>query len=83
MAETALQSKIIVHQQQQIRSLQAQVHQLEKDVTELQQMLTIVLEDSREPIVINQSRLREISPSFVLERNFDGDLLVKLKGARA
>lgn len=74
---------IIISQQQQIRSLQAQVHQMEQDIIELQQMLTIVLEDSRGPIVINESRMREISPSFVLERNFDGDLLVRLKGVRA
>jgi len=79
----ALQSKLIIHQQQQIRALQSQVRQLEQDNAELKKVLLITLRDNLggTPIVINRQRLNETAGEFDLDENFDGDLLVSIRRA--
>ncbi len=76
-----LQSQIIVSQQKQIAELKAANHQLQQDNTEIKKVLAITLRDNLKgtPIVISQERFRETSPEFVVENNFDGDLLIRIR----
>lgn len=78
---TALKDKIIISQQKQIRALQAECHQLKQDNEYLKKVLSITLRDNLKgiPVVISQERFRETSPEFMLEHNFDGDLLIRIR----
>lgn len=73
-----IQSQIILSLQKQVLTLKAQVRQLQRDNNELEQVLTIALEDNASPIVISRDRLKETLPGFILEHNYDGDLLVNI-----
>lgn len=76
-----LQSQIIVSQQKQIAELKAANHQLQQDNTEIKKVLAITLRDNLKgvPVVINQNRFMETVPEFMLEHNFDGDLLIRIR----
>jgi hypothetical protein len=74
-----MQSQLILSLQKQVLTLKAQIRQLQRDNNELEQMLTIALEDNASPIVISRDRLKETLPGFILEHNYDGDLLVNIR----